>query len=264
MTQTVNLIAPGFIDFKLLNPESIIFNNFVKFNPVDPQYQECTSIEAMKSTIQDILDLYNITSKDKMHLLLFDYVIQHLSRISRIIYKPYGNGLLIGLGGNGRRSLSKLAAFINECQIFKVEITKSYGRNEWQDDLKSMFKSLGMDNKKVVFTFQDSDIKQEFFIEDINNILNVGEVPNLYNLDEIEEIKYEMGKTVNKRMGDPFDVFTKRCKRNLHLLLFMNPAGSKMRLLIRQYPSLVNCTSIDWFLSWPEEALQTVSNYYLE
>ena len=55
-----------------------------------------------------------------------------------------------------------------------------------------MYKSLGMDNKKVVFTLQDSDIKQEFFIEDINNILNVGEVPNLYSADEIEEIKYEM------------------------------------------------------------------------
>jgi hypothetical protein len=32
------------------------------------------------------------------------------------------------------------------------------------------------------------------FIEDINNILNVGEVPNLYNAEEIDEIKYEMGK----------------------------------------------------------------------
>lgn len=120
--------------------------------------------------------------------MLFDYVIQHLSRISRIIYKPYGNGLLIGLGGNGRKSLTKLAAFINECNIFKVEITKSYGKNEWQDDLKAMYKTLGMDNKSLVFTFADSDIKQEFFIEDINNILNVGEVPNLYEADELEEI----------------------------------------------------------------------------
>ena len=55
-----------------------------------------------------------------------------------------------------------------------------------------MFKTLGQENKKVVFTVSDSDIKQELFIEDINNILNVGEVPNLYTQDEIEEIRYEM------------------------------------------------------------------------
>lgn len=146
----------------------------------------------MKTTINEIIDYYNQMNKDKISLLLFNYVLQHLSRISRIIFKPYGNGLLIGLGGNGRRSLSKLATFINECQLFKIEITKSYGKNEWQDDLKAMFKTLGTDNKRIVFTFSDSDIKQEFFIEDINNILNVGEVPNLYTPDEVEEIKFEM------------------------------------------------------------------------
>ena len=117
--------------------------------------------------------------------------------------------------------------------MFKVDITKSYGKNEWQDDLKTMYKSLGMDNKKIVFTFTDSDIKQEFFIEDINNILNVGEVPNLYTSDEIEEIKYEMGKHIKKREGEPYEVFVKRSKKNLHLLLFMSPAGPKLRQYIR-------------------------------
>jgi dynein heavy chain len=140
------------------------------------------------------MDYYNQMNKDKLSLLLFEYVIQHTSRLSRIIYKPYGNGLLIGLGGNGRKSLAKLASFINECVIFKIEITKSYGKVEWQDDLKSLYKSLGVDNKRIVFTFADTSIKNEMFIEDINNILNVGEVPNLYTTDEIDEIKYEMGK----------------------------------------------------------------------
>lgn len=53
--------------------------------------------------------------KDKMNILFFEYMIQHLSRASRIIMKPQGNGLLIGLTGNGRRSVSKLAIFLNAC-----------------------------------------------------------------------------------------------------------------------------------------------------
>ena len=48
------------------------------------------------------------------------------------------------------------------------------------------------------------------------------------------------------------------------MILFMSPAGPKLRQYIRQYPSLVNCTSIDWFLSWPSEALEAVSMYYLD
>lgn len=73
--------------------------------------------------------------------------------------------------------------------------------------------------------FTDSNIKNEFFIEDINNILNIGEVPNLFALDEVDEIKYEMGKQGIKKEQEAFNIFIDRCKKNLHLLLFMSPAG---------------------------------------
>lgn len=48
-----------------------------------------------------------------MNLLVFEYAVNHLSRLARIIAKPFGNGLLIGIGGNGRHSLTKLASFMN-------------------------------------------------------------------------------------------------------------------------------------------------------
>lgn len=91
---------------------------------------------------------------------------------------------MIGLGGNGRKTLSRLAAFINDCALFKVDVGKSYGKNDWHDDLKTLFKSLGIDNKKTVFMFQDADIKGDYFIEDISSILNVGEVPNIFTQEE--------------------------------------------------------------------------------
>lgn len=58
-----------------MNPESIIFNNFVEFNPNDPQYDEGVSMENIKATINEIIEYYNQMSKDKVHLLLFDYMI---------------------------------------------------------------------------------------------------------------------------------------------------------------------------------------------
>lgn len=155
----------------------------------------------IEKAIDNIIEFYNqMNGKERLSLLLFDYMIKHLARISRILFKPScGNGLLIGLGGNGRRTLSKLAAFINDCQTFRVEIGKSYSRNDWQDDLKSLFKSLGIDNKKVVFAFSDSDIKADYFIEDISNMLNVGEVPSLFTQEEIDEVTFEMQKTLSKK-----------------------------------------------------------------
>ena len=43
----------------------------------------------------------------------------------------------------------------------------------------------------------------------------------------------------------------------------MNPAGEAFRNRLRQYPSLINCTTIDWFLEWPKEALLEVARKYL-
>ena len=43
----------------------------------------------------------------------------------------------------------------------------------------------------------------------------------------------------------------------------MSPAGSQLQNYFRKYPSLVNCTSIDWFMSWPVEALKAVGDHHL-
>lgn len=125
----------SFIDLgKIADPESIVFNNFVKFDPAnEPVYEESTTINDMKVTLEHILTLYNDSksAKDRMDLLFFDYMIHHLSRTSRIIMKPQGNGLLIGLSGNGRQSVAKLAIYINDSSQFSIEVHKNYGLMEW-------------------------------------------------------------------------------------------------------------------------------------
>ena len=93
---------------------------------------------------------------------MFDYMIQHLARISRVISKPaQGHSLLIGLGGNGRKTVTKLGAFVNDAQIFRIEPSKSYGAPEWQEDLRTLFKFMGLENRKMIFLLQDSDLRQE-------------------------------------------------------------------------------------------------------
>ncbi len=56
-------------------------------------------------------------------------------------------------------------------------------------DIRKLYYLAGVENKPTVFLFNDTQVVEESFLEDINNILSSGEVPNLYKPDEFEEVR---------------------------------------------------------------------------
>ncbi len=63
-------------------------------------------------TVEDSLEDYNQVHTAHMNLVLFVDAVRHLCRIGRIVRQPLGNALLLGLGGSGRQSLTRLAAHL--------------------------------------------------------------------------------------------------------------------------------------------------------
>ena len=96
-------------------------------------------------------------------------------------------------------------------------------------------------------------------------MLNGGIVPNIYPQDELVRVRTEM-RSQYKMAGetneapDAMDAFFfNRVKNHLHLSICMSPVGATFRDYARQYPALINNTTIDWFMKWPEEALIEVA-----
>ena len=66
--------------------------------------------EAAKAVFTSLLEEYN-DRYTQMNLVLFDDALEHLTRIHRVIRMDQGHALLVGVGGSGKQSLSRLAAF---------------------------------------------------------------------------------------------------------------------------------------------------------
>lgn len=82
----------------------------------------------LKFTINQYLANHNAESKQPMPLVMFLDAIEHVSRVSRILRQPQGNALLLGVGGSGRQSMTKLATYIAGYNLFQVRYTQTHTR----------------------------------------------------------------------------------------------------------------------------------------
>jgi len=134
----------------------ILFGDYMTRD--EKQYQMIKDKNQLHELLVEYLEEYNITFPSQMHLVFFQDAINHISRICRIIRQPRGNALLVGVGGSGRQSLSRLASFMADFKLKSIEITRGYGSFEFHEDLKGILMSAGADNQPTVFLFSDTQI----------------------------------------------------------------------------------------------------------
>ncbi|ELW66090.1 Dynein heavy chain 8, axonemal [Tupaia chinensis] len=138
------------------------------------------------------------------------------------------------------------------------------------EDLKFLYKVAGADGKGITFIFTDNEIKDEAFLEYLNNLLSSGEISNLFARDEMDEITQGLISVMKKELprhpptfDNLYEYFISRSRKNLHVVLCFSPVGEKFRARSLKFPGLISGCTMDWFSRWPKEALIAVASYFL-
>uniref|UniRef100_A0A671VQH4 Dynein axonemal heavy chain 17 n=1 Tax=Sparus aurata TaxID=8175 RepID=A0A671VQH4_SPAAU len=234
----------------------------------EARYMAAESWSSLNKTLLEVLDSYNEVNAT-LNLVLFEDAMAHICRINRILESPRGNALLVGVGGSGKQSLTRLAAFISNLEVFQITLRKGYSITDLKTDLASLYIKAGVKNIGTVFLMTDAQVADEKFLVLVNDLLASGEIPDLFPDDELENIIGSVrpevrGSGLMDTRENCWKFFIDRVRRQLKVALCFSPVGNKLRVRSRKFPAVVNCTAIDWFHEWPQEALESVSFRFLQ
>ncbi|XP_061623123.1 dynein axonemal heavy chain 10-like [Phyllopteryx taeniolatus] len=249
--------------------DPVLFGDYrAALSQTEPRiYEDLLDYETCKALLQEILEEYN-DRISRMNLVLFDDALEHLTRVHRVVRIDRGHALLVGVGGSGKQSITRLAAFAADCEVFEITLSRGYCESNFREDLKTLYRKLGIENKKTAFLFTDAHVAEEGFLELINNMLTSGIVPALFSDDEKESILNQLRDEALKMGFAPskdsvWQYFVNKSASNLHIILAMSPVGHTLRTRCRNFPGLMNNTVIDWYMTWPPQALRAVAEFFL-
>ncbi len=101
---------------------------------------------------------FNLQYNKEVKMVFFMDAMEHIARITRMIRQDRGNALLVGVGGTGKQSLTRLASHICGYKCFQIELSRGYNYNSFHDDLKKLYEQAGVKNENTVFLFTDTQV----------------------------------------------------------------------------------------------------------
>lgn len=203
-----------------------------------------------------------------MDLVLFEDAMKHVCKITRIVSNSSGHALLVGVGGSGKQSLSRLSSSICQFRTVGILISSSYGMNELKQDLIAFYNRAGCKDEGLMILFTEGQITNEKFLVYLNDLLSSGEISDLFNEEDCEGIVNNVraavkGEGIPDNKDNCMKFFYDRVRKNLHMALCFSPVGDGFRNRAKRFPALINCSVIDWFHPWPEDALTSVADKFL-
>ena len=203
---------------------------------------------------------------DHHAVVLFHAAVEHVLRICRVLAMPQSHGLLLGAPGNGKQTLTRLAAYAQKCVFFQTRMTNNYNTAAWLDDMRQQIVYAGT-TASVVFCVTEADIKDEAWLEVVNAVMLNGEVPGIFTPEDRESVLSTVRTLCKVQRRRDFEdsedwlwqTFLQQVKERLHVVLCFSPQGDLLHSRHRRFPGLFAASTIIVCAPWPRDALAEVA-----
>ncbi|XP_038236236.1 cytoplasmic dynein 2 heavy chain 1 isoform X1 [Dermochelys coriacea] len=215
--------------------------------------------EDLKDVIKKGIIHYGRDNKE-IEILLFQEVLDYVSRIDRVLSFPGGSLLLAGRSGVGRRTVTSLVSHMHGSILITPKISRGYELKQFKNDLKQVMQLAGIEAQQVVLLLEDYQFVHSTFLEMVNSLLSSGEVPGLYTIEELEPLLSPLKDQASQDgfTGPVFNYFTYRIQQNLHIVLIMDSTNLNFTINCESNPALHKKCQMLWMESWSESSMKKI------
>ena len=132
--------------------------------------------------------------------------------------------------------------------MLQITLRKGYAIADLKADLAALYRKAGLKNVGMVFLMTDAQVSNEQFLVLINDLLASGEIPDLFQDDEVEEIIGGVRNEV-KGMGmedsreNCWQFFIDKVRRMLKVSVPATTAADLLSLTVQQAITVCCCCS---------------------
>lgn len=190
-------------------------------------------------------------------LVIFPDFLDQIARIDRVLSRPYGNILLAGRCGIGRRSALRVVLHLHHFRVYTLRMGHNYTKHNLSTDLKAACQSAGIDGLPTVLILEDYQLINDIILETINSVVSCGEAPGLISIDDIDSMTSGEGVKLREtaveagHIGPLVSFFAKRVHANLHIVILLDSEnGENLITQLQANPSLYKCCEVCWLDKW--------------
>jgi dynein heavy chain 2 len=204
--------------------------------------------------------IYYEREERDMDLLLFPESLEHIAHVDRTLSSNAGHLLMVGRCGVGRRNAVTIASYMLGYELFSPAVGRDYSASDFSTDIKPIIQNAGIKGEPTVLLVEDFQITTDAILEIVNSLISAGEVPGLYTHEELDPLLTPL-KEMAREEGSgisAYDLFVSRVKRNLHIVLLMDPEHPQFLYRCESNPALYAQCTVLWIGEWRAQSLRGI------
>jgi DNA polymerase III delta prime subunit len=245
-----------------LKEDPILFADFVDNGiTVGRVYSDVPLRTALVSIRQHAEDM-NVQAHAPDSLIVFDDALHQVMRAVRVLRQPGGHLLLAGPSGVGKKTITRLSAYILHVDMMVVGAAQASSVENFRETIATLFAAAAVHSKKSIIVLGYEGMAPDV-LEDVNCWLATGDIPHLFDRDGLERLLDEIAAQTplanNLSRNHFVHIMRSRVRDNIHVVLCVPSVGPALAQLVRSHPSLTTRFTVAWIDPWPREALLEVA-----